>query len=456
MPKTKATALPRRNPGSRSGTRTRPRAGNSSGLIMADLREQITRGELRPHERLLPEKEMAAHYATTLYQVRAAVRGLTREGWLYAKRRSGVFVADREAAAGERAAAPDSGSQSAEEDSQPYLTLDMITRGRRELSVVFSSWNPDTRSRWEEICVRTMNADLPFVLRPVFPGTAGEYNRLCAGSDLFFTTVNWIMEEPLRRELVLPVPRDVFHALPLRPKCEDAVRHDRSLLGVPVFTTMLVGAMNTARLTLGEQRMILRCKDWPGLLRLLAELADRKGGAVPLNLNRSRTLNPGHYLAMAGDGRDPYGYEFDAGRSERHAYPRADQDALRALEPIREYLTARFESSPLPSAEACAEACLVYFDFTYVLPGFNRLECFRPWVFPLSRKGRYVESHGIVCVGAKTAHPELCWDAVRFLLSDFVQDGYAETMGEFPASTRVKNPYAAYPREWRKVLRALR
>jgi GntR family transcriptional regulator len=53
---------------------------------------QIERGELRPGEQLVTERELAAHWGVSLAPVRQAMLDLVKEGYLYRVRGRGTFV----------------------------------------------------------------------------------------------------------------------------------------------------------------------------------------------------------------------------------------------------------------------------------------------------------------------------------------------------------------------------
>lgn len=59
------------------------------------IREQITRGELKPGERLMPEEELVTLFGTSRMTVRRGILDLIDEGVLYRRRGVGTFVAHR-------------------------------------------------------------------------------------------------------------------------------------------------------------------------------------------------------------------------------------------------------------------------------------------------------------------------------------------------------------------------
>jgi len=81
-------------------TDTRPaRLGSSE--IAARLRRDISRGDLAPRERLMPERELAAAYSVSRSTVREALNQLSEEGLVDIKRGSGSYVAHDQATMGE-------------------------------------------------------------------------------------------------------------------------------------------------------------------------------------------------------------------------------------------------------------------------------------------------------------------------------------------------------------------
>src|SRR5258708_20166918 len=69
-----------------------PSEGLASGLVINHIRSLILRGELRPAQRLAPERELARQIGVSRPSVRAGLRSLRAKGVLTTRHGSGTFV----------------------------------------------------------------------------------------------------------------------------------------------------------------------------------------------------------------------------------------------------------------------------------------------------------------------------------------------------------------------------
>jgi len=68
--------------------------GTSSEEVVAALREMIHRGDLRPGDRLPPERDLAKQLGVSRPTLRAGIRTLAAVGMLHSKQGAGTFVTD--------------------------------------------------------------------------------------------------------------------------------------------------------------------------------------------------------------------------------------------------------------------------------------------------------------------------------------------------------------------------
>ena len=73
---------------------TRPADGLATELVIGHVRGLILRGELRPGERLQPERELARQIGVSRPSLRAGLRSLAAKGVLVTRHGAGTFVAD--------------------------------------------------------------------------------------------------------------------------------------------------------------------------------------------------------------------------------------------------------------------------------------------------------------------------------------------------------------------------
>ncbi len=69
-------------------------AGPRFGWIAAELRGRIEEGELQPHQRLPPERDLSRNYGVARMTVRQALAELEREGLVYRRPGRGTFVSE--------------------------------------------------------------------------------------------------------------------------------------------------------------------------------------------------------------------------------------------------------------------------------------------------------------------------------------------------------------------------
>src|SRR5437764_8382077 len=72
------------------------RRGTTSEEVVTQLREMIHRGELRPGDRLPPERDLAKMLGVSRPTLRAGIRSLATVGILLSRQGAGTFVADFE------------------------------------------------------------------------------------------------------------------------------------------------------------------------------------------------------------------------------------------------------------------------------------------------------------------------------------------------------------------------
>jgi GntR family transcriptional repressor for pyruvate dehydrogenase complex len=75
----------------------RIRPGNEGRIteqILSQVRAMIARGDLRPGDRLPPERDLALHLGVSRPSVRAALKSLVSMGLVHARRGSGTYVTD--------------------------------------------------------------------------------------------------------------------------------------------------------------------------------------------------------------------------------------------------------------------------------------------------------------------------------------------------------------------------
>src|SRR5215211_3195854 len=72
------------------------RRGTSSEEVISQLREMIHRGELRPGDRLPPERDLAKLIGVSRPTLRAAIRSLAAVGVLQSRQGAGTFVVNAE------------------------------------------------------------------------------------------------------------------------------------------------------------------------------------------------------------------------------------------------------------------------------------------------------------------------------------------------------------------------
>jgi len=68
--------------------------GAATELVVDHVRGQIERGELRPGDRLPPERELAQHIGVSRPSVRAGLRSLSAIGVVHTRHGSGTYIAD--------------------------------------------------------------------------------------------------------------------------------------------------------------------------------------------------------------------------------------------------------------------------------------------------------------------------------------------------------------------------
>jgi len=68
--------------------------GAATELVVDHVRGQIERGELRPGDRLPPERELAQHIGASRPSVRAGLRSLSAIGVVHTRHGSGTYIAD--------------------------------------------------------------------------------------------------------------------------------------------------------------------------------------------------------------------------------------------------------------------------------------------------------------------------------------------------------------------------
>jgi GntR family transcriptional repressor for pyruvate dehydrogenase complex len=68
--------------------------GAAAELVVTHVRTQIERGELRPGDRLPPERELAQHIGVSRPSVRAGLRSLSALGVVHTRHGSGTYIAD--------------------------------------------------------------------------------------------------------------------------------------------------------------------------------------------------------------------------------------------------------------------------------------------------------------------------------------------------------------------------
>src|SRR3982750_4797587 len=72
------------------------RRGTTSEEVISQLREMIHRGDLRPGDRLPPERDLAKLLGVSRPTLRAGIRSLTAVGILQSRQGAGTFVAKAE------------------------------------------------------------------------------------------------------------------------------------------------------------------------------------------------------------------------------------------------------------------------------------------------------------------------------------------------------------------------
>src|SRR5256885_14411486 len=70
------------------------RRGTTSEEVVAQLREMIHRGELRPGDRLPPERDLAKLLGVSRPTLRAGIRSLAAVGILQSRQGAGTFVVE--------------------------------------------------------------------------------------------------------------------------------------------------------------------------------------------------------------------------------------------------------------------------------------------------------------------------------------------------------------------------
>src|ERR1051325_10357683 len=70
------------------------REGRIGEEILAQVRSLVARGDLRPGDRLPPERDLAVQLGVSRPSVRAALKSLVSMGLLVARRGSGTYVTD--------------------------------------------------------------------------------------------------------------------------------------------------------------------------------------------------------------------------------------------------------------------------------------------------------------------------------------------------------------------------
>jgi len=68
--------------------------GAAAEQVVDHVRGQIERGELRPGDRLPPERELAQHIGVSRPSVRAGLRSLSAMGVVHTRHGSGTYIAD--------------------------------------------------------------------------------------------------------------------------------------------------------------------------------------------------------------------------------------------------------------------------------------------------------------------------------------------------------------------------
>ena len=70
----------------------KPTDGVTAEIVVQHVRGLIERGELRPGDRLPPERELAVQLGVSRPSVRSALESLAAMGVLTARRRAGTFI----------------------------------------------------------------------------------------------------------------------------------------------------------------------------------------------------------------------------------------------------------------------------------------------------------------------------------------------------------------------------
>src|SRR5262245_35974971 len=87
-----------KEPGSRSLMRTRPatsrqyKAGSTAEIVRGRIQHMIETGELKPGDRLPPERELAEHFQVSRASLRSALHSIAGMGLLQFRHGSGTYI----------------------------------------------------------------------------------------------------------------------------------------------------------------------------------------------------------------------------------------------------------------------------------------------------------------------------------------------------------------------------
>ncbi len=403
--------------------------------IEQEIRREIEIGVLRPHDRLRSEKILAHQYIVGLHDIRKALKSLQAKGMIYAKPRSGMYVA--EVVGG---VLPENAGA-----SEGFHAFEISQGAVCHLKFLVTGWTTRNKAMWERIC-RNVSAVHPTLsLEPLFPSSGKDFELMSPSCDLSILSVSdGLLQAGHRR--VVSLDRSEIANLSIADRYLAAVSTaGGKILGVPLSGTFLVGGINEALTPLPVQRMLGEARSWRDVVGILDQNGKGESPAAYLNLHPFHTLNlMQHLFHIGGSLVDPITREITIGSQlfieELHYLEAMREKVFRARDPVQHLATGE---------------CSVYLEWTYM---FHRNPAFvglKPWLFPLGSQGKYLEGLNVCTLSQDTLHPEECRHILQYLLSDPVQREIGQVSGEHSVSGNSLNRFAGYPENWRRTLCAM-
>ena len=410
------------------GTKSRVRRESQWLRIEREIQREIDDRVLHPHDRLQSEKTLAMQYGVGLHDVRKALKSLQAKGSIYAKVRSGMYVA--EAVAGVQEPAIEEG----------FHAFDISQGAVCHLKFLVTGWTTRSKAMWERLCRNASAIHPTLSLEPLFPRTAEDFNLLFPRCDLSILSVSdRLLLNGNRRAALLDRSDIAGLSIADRYVAAASAGGDK-FLGVPLSGTFLVGGIQEALTPPPVRRMLAGARSWRDVVGILERSG--KGKAAYFNLHPFYTLNlMQHLFHVGGSLVDPKTRKIKIGNP-------AFREELDYLDSVRgQVFRARDPVQQMSSGE-----CRVFLEWTYLFhrnPSFAGL---KPWLFPLGSQGKYLEGLNVCVISQDSHHPAECRKILHYLLSDPVQREIGQLSGEHSVSGNSAHRFEGYQENWRPTL----